>query len=148
MVQLSAARFSCITILWVNLFSFAAIMLCVASWRVFVVVVYFVIDRVRKLLFTLSYGLIFAWLWFVLACFRISSLSRAWQNRTKIYTILWLFKCYRYMYSVHWCVSWTYANIIKKWLQGKSSHCSQIRMFCTCVFYSSGRSFRFTYSVT
>jgi hypothetical protein len=35
--------------------SFAAITLCVASQRVFIVVVYFVIDSVRKLLDTISY---------------------------------------------------------------------------------------------
>jgi hypothetical protein len=35
--------------------SFAAITPCVASQQVFVVVVYFVIDSVRKLLDTLSY---------------------------------------------------------------------------------------------
>jgi hypothetical protein len=35
--------------------NFAAITLCVASQRVFVVVVYFVIDSVRKLLDTPSY---------------------------------------------------------------------------------------------
>jgi hypothetical protein len=51
MVQLSATRCSCIAILWVSLVSFAAITLCVASQRVFiVVVVYLVIDSVRKLL--------------------------------------------------------------------------------------------------
>jgi len=46
-VQLSATRCSCIA----SLVSFAAITLCVASQRVFVVaiVVYFVIDSVRKL---------------------------------------------------------------------------------------------------
>jgi hypothetical protein len=56
MVQLSATRCSCIAILWVSLVSFVAITLCVASQRVFVVVSpYFVIDSVRKLLFTLSY---------------------------------------------------------------------------------------------
>jgi hypothetical protein len=37
--------------------SFAAIALCVASQRVFIVVVYFVIDSVRKLLDTSSYFL-------------------------------------------------------------------------------------------
>jgi hypothetical protein len=43
MVQLSTTRCSCIAILWVSLMSFAAITLCVASQRVFiVVVVYFV----------------------------------------------------------------------------------------------------------
>jgi hypothetical protein len=35
--------------------SFAAITLCVASQRVFIFVVYFVIDSVRKLLDTASY---------------------------------------------------------------------------------------------
>jgi hypothetical protein len=49
MVQLSATRCSCIAILWVIVVSFAAITLCVASQRVFIVVrVYFVIDSVRK----------------------------------------------------------------------------------------------------
>jgi hypothetical protein len=48
-VQLSATRCSCIAILWVSLASFAAITLCVDSQRVFIVViVYFVIDSVRK----------------------------------------------------------------------------------------------------
>jgi hypothetical protein len=57
MVQLSATRCSCITILRVSLVSFAAITLCVASQQVFavVVVVYFVIDSVQKLLDTPSY---------------------------------------------------------------------------------------------
>jgi hypothetical protein len=58
MVQLSATRCSCIAILLVSLVSFAAITLCVASQRVFIVVsVYFVIDSVRKLLDTFSYEL-------------------------------------------------------------------------------------------
>jgi hypothetical protein len=47
MVQLSATRCSCIAILWVSLVSFA-------SQRVFIVVVYFVIDSVRELLDTPS----------------------------------------------------------------------------------------------
>jgi hypothetical protein len=55
MVQLSATRCSYIAILCVSLVSFAAIILCVASQRVFIVV-YFVIDSVRKLLDTPSYG--------------------------------------------------------------------------------------------
>jgi hypothetical protein len=55
MVQLSATRCSCIAILWVSLVSFAAVTLCVASQRVFIVVVYFVIDWVRKLLDTRLY---------------------------------------------------------------------------------------------
>jgi hypothetical protein len=45
-VQLSATRCSCIAILWVSLVSFAAITLCVASQRVFIVVsVYFVVTQ-------------------------------------------------------------------------------------------------------
>jgi hypothetical protein len=55
MVQLSATRCSCIAILWVSLMGFAAITLCVASQLVFLVLVYFVIDSVRKLLDTPSY---------------------------------------------------------------------------------------------
>jgi hypothetical protein len=54
-VKLSATRWSCIAISWVSLVSFAAITLCVASQRVFIIVVYFVIDSVRKLLDTSSY---------------------------------------------------------------------------------------------
>jgi hypothetical protein len=53
MVQLSATRCSCIAILRVSLASFAVITVCVASQRVFIVV-YFVIDSVRKLLDTPS----------------------------------------------------------------------------------------------
>jgi hypothetical protein len=57
MVQLSATRCNSIVILWVSIGSFAAITLCVASERLLIVVsVYFVIDSVRKLLDTLSYG--------------------------------------------------------------------------------------------
>jgi hypothetical protein len=42
MVQLSATKCNCIAISWVSLVSFAAITLCVASQRVFIVVsVYF-----------------------------------------------------------------------------------------------------------
>jgi hypothetical protein len=58
MAQLSATRCSCNAILWVSLLSFAAITLRDASQRVFVVVVvivYFVIDSVRKLLDTPPY---------------------------------------------------------------------------------------------
>jgi hypothetical protein len=55
-VKLSATRCSCIVILWVNIVSFVAITFCVASERVFIVViVYFVIDSIRKLLDTPSY---------------------------------------------------------------------------------------------
>jgi hypothetical protein len=53
-VQLSAIKCSCIATLWVSLVSFAAITLCVASQRVFIVVVCFVIDSVRELLNTTS----------------------------------------------------------------------------------------------
>jgi hypothetical protein len=54
MVQFSATRCSCIDILWVSLVSFAAVTLCNASQQVFIVI-YFVIDSVRKLLDTPSY---------------------------------------------------------------------------------------------
>jgi hypothetical protein len=54
-VQLSATKYSCIAILWVSLVSFAAIRLCVDSQRVFIVVVHFVIDSVRKLFDKPSY---------------------------------------------------------------------------------------------
>jgi len=59
-VELSATRCSCLAILWVSLMSFAAITLCVASQRGFIVVsIYFFIDSVRKLLNTPSYMYIF-----------------------------------------------------------------------------------------
>jgi hypothetical protein len=54
-VQLSGTGCSCIATLWVSLMSFAAITLCVASQWGFIIVVYFVIDSVRKLLDTHSY---------------------------------------------------------------------------------------------
>jgi hypothetical protein len=57
MVHLSAIRCSCIDILWVNLVSFAAITLYDASQWLFIIVVYFVIDSVRKLLDIPSYML-------------------------------------------------------------------------------------------
>jgi hypothetical protein len=56
MVQLSANRCSCIAILSVSLVSFVAITIFVASQRVFLVSVYFVIDSVRKLLDIHSYN--------------------------------------------------------------------------------------------
>jgi hypothetical protein len=56
MVQFSCTKCSFIAILWVNLVSFAAVTLCVASQRVIPKVnIYFVIDSVRKLLDILSY---------------------------------------------------------------------------------------------
>jgi hypothetical protein len=55
MVQLSAIRCNYITNFWVSLVSFAAITLSVASQQVFIVVIYFIIDSVRKLLDTPSY---------------------------------------------------------------------------------------------
>jgi len=60
-VQFSATKCTCIAILWVSLVSFAALTLCAVPHRVFIVVVYFVIDSVRKLLDTPSYGL--KWVW-------------------------------------------------------------------------------------
>jgi hypothetical protein len=53
MVQLCTTGCSYIAILWVCLVSVAAITLYVASQQVFIIVVYFVIDSVRKLLDTL-----------------------------------------------------------------------------------------------
>jgi hypothetical protein len=56
MVPLSSTRCTCIGILWVSLVNFAAITLYVASERVIPnVSVYFVIDSVRKILYTPSY---------------------------------------------------------------------------------------------
>jgi hypothetical protein len=56
MVQLSAARCSCIAILWVSLVRFAAITVCVVSQQVFIIVViYFLINSDRKLLGTPTY---------------------------------------------------------------------------------------------
>jgi hypothetical protein len=63
MVQLSATRCSCVAILWVSLVSFVAITLCVASQRVFIIVVYFVIDSVRKILDTPSYAVSLIHVW-------------------------------------------------------------------------------------
>jgi hypothetical protein len=48
MVQLSATERSCITVLWVSLVSFAAIILCVASQGVFIDVVYLVMTQSRN----------------------------------------------------------------------------------------------------
>jgi hypothetical protein len=73
MVQLSATRCSCISILWVILVSFAAITLCIASQRV-LIVVYFVIDSVRKLLDTLSYFVAFLLFFLRLSRIKFSSL--------------------------------------------------------------------------
>jgi len=59
LVQLSAIRWCGITILWTSIVSFAVIILCVASQRVFVVifaVVYFFMNSVRKFLDTPSYA--------------------------------------------------------------------------------------------
>jgi hypothetical protein len=55
MIHLSATGCSCIIILWVSLVSFAAITLCVASQRVFIVVTVYFVDSVRKLLDTPAY---------------------------------------------------------------------------------------------
>jgi hypothetical protein len=59
MVQPSATRCSCVAILWVSLVSFAAITLCVASQRVFIVLVYFVMTQFGNFLDTPSYTLDF-----------------------------------------------------------------------------------------
>jgi hypothetical protein len=58
MIQPSATRCSCIAILWDSVVSFAAITLYVAPQWVFIfVIVYFVIDSIRKLLDTPLYNL-------------------------------------------------------------------------------------------
>jgi hypothetical protein len=57
MVQLSANRCSCISVLWFSLVSFAAMILYVASRVFIVVVVVYFVDSVRKLLDTSSYTL-------------------------------------------------------------------------------------------
>jgi hypothetical protein len=62
MIQFSTIGCSSIAILWVSLVSFAAITLCVASQRVFIFVVYFVMHSVRKLLDTPSYAFMAWWL--------------------------------------------------------------------------------------
>jgi hypothetical protein len=54
MVQLAATRCNCIAILWVSIVSFVAITLCIAPQRVFIIVIYFVVDSLRKLLDTPS----------------------------------------------------------------------------------------------
>jgi len=59
MVQLFATRCNCTAILWVSLVSFAAIILRVVFQRVFIVLDYFVIDSVRKILDTPSYSNLF-----------------------------------------------------------------------------------------
>jgi hypothetical protein len=66
MMQLSATRCSRIAILCVSVVSFAAITLCVASQRVFIVI-YFVIDSVRKLLVTPSYSVIHCYYFWLLS---------------------------------------------------------------------------------
>jgi hypothetical protein len=56
MAKLFATRCSCIAILWVSLVSYAIMTLCVASLRVYIIVlVWFFIDSVRKLLGIPSY---------------------------------------------------------------------------------------------
>jgi hypothetical protein len=55
MVQFSATRCSCVAIWWASLVSFAAMTLCVAPQRVFIIVVYLFIDSVRRLLDSPSY---------------------------------------------------------------------------------------------
>jgi len=55
MVELSAIMYRSIAILRFSLVSFSAITLCIASQRVFMIVVYFVIDSVREILDTPSY---------------------------------------------------------------------------------------------
>jgi hypothetical protein len=79
MVQISATRCSCIAISWVSLVSFVAITLCVASQRmIIIIVIYFFIDSVRKLLDTPSYVILkvlrLSWRW----CFQLWSRVVFW----------------------------------------------------------------------
>jgi hypothetical protein len=98
MVQLSATRCNCIAILWVSLVIFSAITLCVSSQWVFVVVVLFRYDSVRKLLDnTSSYSA---------SCLRcmISSLFliRTWyatRGSTTLYLKVFYIFCWRVKYS-------------------------------------------------
>jgi hypothetical protein len=70
MVQFSVTRGSCIAITWVSLVSFVCINLCVAFQRVFIFVsVYFVIDSVRKLLYTPSYIWFDCRIYYMYRCF-------------------------------------------------------------------------------
>jgi len=55
MLLFCATRCSCIAILWVSLTSFVAITLCVTSQWVFIIIVYFIIDSIWKLLDTPLY---------------------------------------------------------------------------------------------
>jgi hypothetical protein len=87
MVQLSDTRCSRIAILWFSLVSFATITLYVTSQGVFIFVVYFVIDSVRKLLDTPSYFLR------VLLPYSVPNLCKRWkclvnQNITVLYCFL------------------------------------------------------------
>jgi hypothetical protein len=105
MVQLSATRRSCIAIL----VSFAAIILCVASRRVFIVVsVYSVIDSVRKLLDTPSYDVdspawLFSWSCWLEICPECGGQSsRGAGNRPVRFEGYWA-------PSPHsWCPLWTH----------------------------------------
>jgi len=68
MVQLSATRYSCITILLISLVSFAAITFCVASQQVVPKVsIYFVIDSLWKLLDTPLY--VYTYMFLIFMCF-------------------------------------------------------------------------------
>jgi hypothetical protein len=93
MVQLSATRCSCTTILWVSLVSFAAITLCVASQRMLSFVsVYFVIDSIRKLLDTPS-------------CIEYHSPSRSYNRVLKSPMCNGLNKTGRIMHKFHFLES-------------------------------------------
>jgi hypothetical protein len=119
MVQLSATSCSCIAILWISLVSFAAITICVTSQRMFVVVVvvvYFVIDSVWKLLDTTSYipgtksiqnhnfTFCFTWVW---------NLFSHTKGRTQIEVVweLWLCKGFSVLY-IKCCNPGTYRYLL------------------------------------
>jgi hypothetical protein len=89
MVLLSATRFSCIAILWVSIVSFAAVTLCVASQRVFIFVVYFVIDSVQKLLNSPSWFTVWKCRHLAVTCHRPAILKNEFARklRTKIFCV-------------------------------------------------------------
>jgi hypothetical protein len=87
MVQLSAIICSCITILWVILASFAAITLCVASRRMLIFVVYYVIDSVRKLSDTPSYKWVTPHIYHPLCFPTDKRILKNWNNN--IFTFWW-----------------------------------------------------------
>jgi hypothetical protein len=120
MVQLSATMCSCIAILWVSLVSSAAIILCVASQRVFIVVVYFVIHSVRKLLdthtYTYTYTVTYIHTYIHTHTHTHISMSENYFDIKVIYLLIyinvfqaflrgWSERCKTFPYESHFCLS-------------------------------------------